>query len=141
MPERRRRCTELFRCKLIESEVELQNVDAWLAEHPKSASSGVLLDEVCDDWFRHITRLSDAGNLELGGGRGDVRVETAPRGRDEVNRDGFVVLGLELLDIALDAVNKRLAGRPKVWSRWILRIIGRGYGLGGVVRVSISGRG
>jgi hypothetical protein len=99
---------------LVERQVELQNVETWLAEHPAGLPLGVLFDELRDDLFRHVARLGDTRNLERGGGRSDVGIKTTPRGRDEVNRDGFVVLGFELLGVALDAFDRRLAGRSKV---------------------------
>ena len=71
----------------------------------------------------------DAGDLELGRGRADVRVEPAARRGDQV--DGHRALAAQLLDAGLDPVDQGGAGRAEVGAA----------GGRGVVAVGAGGRG
>src|SRR5262245_97035 len=89
----------------VQRQVEAEDVDPGLAQKPQRAPFDVLVDEAADLVLGEIARLGDAGDLEIGGLRGDVRVEAAARGGDEVDRHGRrSVLALELVDLALDAL-------------------------------------
>ena len=62
-----------------------------------------------------VACVGDARHLEEGGGRGDVGVEAAGRGGDQIDRDRrpWIVLG-ELGPVAFDPVDQGLVGRPKI---------------------------
>ena len=73
----------------------------------------------------HMARLGDARHLEQGRGRRDVGVETARRGRHQIDGDrcARVFLG-ELCRVGLDPVDQRLVRRPKVRAARIVGGIG-----------------
>src|SRR6185437_15335337 len=72
----------------IESEVELQNVDARLAEEAEGAALYLRRDELPDLRLGEAARPRDPRHLKIGRRRRDVGVEAAARGRDEVDRHG-----------------------------------------------------
>ena len=93
---------------------------------PRKRPSVLLGDELPNPILRQVPRLGDARHLEQRRFRRDVRIEAAGRGRDEVDRHGRVrVLRLQLVDVALDAVDQRLAGRAEVRAAGVGGVVGR----------------
>src|SRR5262245_48511957 len=66
----------LWRAERIEREVQLQHVDARLAEDRPLPPFGVSTDEVADAVLGQSTDARDARDLVRGGGRADVRIES-----------------------------------------------------------------
>src|SRR5260370_34757770 len=92
--------------------------------------------------FWEGARLGDARDLEQRGGRGDVGIEAAGRGGDEVNRHrGRRVLGGQLRGIGLDPVQQRLRRRAGVRSGRVGGVVRRRHRLAAVSRVGIRGGG
>ena len=91
--------------------------------------------------LRHVARRRDPLDLQQRRCRGDVGVEAARRGGDQIGRDrragGF---GLQLADILLHPVDQRLGRRCEVGAGGVGRVVGRGDGFRGVVRVGVGGR-
>ena len=71
----------------VQVEVELEDVDARLAEEPEQRLLRVAGDDRPDVASAHAARRRDPGDLVLGRRRADVRIEARRRGRDEVHRD------------------------------------------------------
>ena len=71
----------------VEGEVELEHVDAGLAEEAQRAPVRVLADQLLDGRERQVPHGGDAPRLQLRVGRRDVRVDARARGRDRVDRD------------------------------------------------------
>src|SRR3954469_21200074 len=63
----------------VEREVELEDVDALLAEEPERATGRVVVDEPLDVGDREAARLGDARRLQQGVLDRDLRVEARPR--------------------------------------------------------------
>ncbi len=72
----------------IEGEVQVEDVDAGFAEEAELALGGVLIDEVGDGGCGELAGVCDAGGLVVGGGGGDVGIETGAGGGDEIYGDG-----------------------------------------------------
>ena len=68
----------------VQGEVELEDVDARLAEEPERASLGVLVDQRPDLRLAQAAFPGDAGDLLAGVGGADVRVEAGPAGQQGV---------------------------------------------------------
>ena len=60
----------------VEIQIQLEDVDARLADETKIASGRMLGDEMPHICFVHSTFMRDTRNLKFGSGRRDVRVET-----------------------------------------------------------------
>src|ERR1035437_9020889 len=71
----------------IQREVEVQDVDAWLAEEPEGASLGVCGDQSLNLRHAQAAHSGDAGDLLLGVGRADLGVEAGPAGQQCVRGD------------------------------------------------------
>ena len=71
---------------LVEREVQLQNIDSGVAEHPEVTSIGVLLDELADFVFAQSPRFSHARKLELGITQTDLWIEAAARRSNCIRR-------------------------------------------------------
>ena len=127
-------------CQLVEVEVEFKDVDAGLAENAELTARGVLRDELADAVFRDAAGFGDAGNLEIGGVGGDVRVEAGAGGGDQVDGNGLAgVLFGELVDGALDAVNKSFVGLGQVGAAGGCGIVAIAGGRWAGMEVSIRG--
>ena len=63
--------------QLVEREIELEHVDPLLAEDAEKPVLGHVGDQRAHFVLREVARLRHSRHLELGGGRGDVGVETA----------------------------------------------------------------
>ncbi len=73
----------------------------------------------------NCARLRHAGNLEQRRFRRNMRIEAAARRGHEVDRNGSRgVLLLELLHVALHALDKGLVGRPQVRAHGVRGVIG-----------------
>jgi len=59
----------------IEGEVEVEDVDAGLAEEAELALRRVLVDEVVEGGFGEVAGVGDARDLVVGCGRRDVGIE------------------------------------------------------------------
>ena len=124
-----------LRRRAIQRQVERQHVDARLAEEAEGAALDVLVDELAHAIFRHVARLRDARHLEQRGLRRDVRIEAAAGRGHQIDRDRRRrVLLLQLVDVALDPLDQRLVGRAEIRAAGIGRVVGRGDGLGRIVR-------
>src|SRR6516225_12237009 len=127
--------------KSIECEVELEHVDALLAENAQSTILGHFRNENPHLLLRQVARLCDARHLEFGGGGRDVGIETAPRRGDEIDRDRRRrIFCLELFGVVLHAVDQCLARRPEVGAGGVVGCIGDRDRLSRIVRVGFSGR-
>src|SRR5665647_1840920 len=74
-------------CGCIQREVEVQDVDAWLAEESEGASLGVCGDQSLNLRHAQAPHSGDAGDLLLGVGRADLGVEAGPAGQQRVRGD------------------------------------------------------
>ena len=75
--------------------------------------------------LRHVTRLRNARDLEIGGLRRDVRVEPAARRGYQIDRNlGARVLLLELLHVARHPLDQRLVGRAEIGAHGVDGVIG-----------------
>ena len=82
----------------------------------------------------------DAGDLEQGGGRADVRIETGSRAGHQVDRDGHArIVLLEARHVGGHPVDQLLVGRPEVRARRGARVVARASGRG--PRVEVARRG
>ena len=75
----------------VEGEVELEDMDARFAEDAELATLGIRGDELPYGRYLKVAGTGDALDLVVGSGRTDVRVETAGRRRDQVDRYGAPV--------------------------------------------------
>src|ERR1035437_4259235 len=97
-----------------------------LAQYAKQAPSRIVLDEAAKLVLRQATRLGDPGNLEQSSGGRNVRVESAGRGGDEIDRNlGGRICRRQKIRIAFDPVDQRLRCRGLIRTSRIARIIGR----------------
>ena len=88
----------LLRAGAIQSKVQRKHINARLAEDTESTALDMLGDELAKRILRHVARLRNARDLEIGGFRRDVRVEPAARRGYQVDRNlGGRVLLLQLL--------------------------------------------
>lgn len=95
-----------LRGHLIQSEVQFQNVDAGFAEQAEIALGGVLLDQIAEGGFPQSAFMGDAGDLKIGGGRGDVGIEAGRGCGDEIDGNGLRRIFLvQSLGVGLDAVD------------------------------------
>src|SRR6478609_6515424 len=102
-------------CGTVEREIKRKNVDTGLAQDTKQSSLRMLIDELTDAILRPPARLGDARDLEQRPFRRNMGIEPASRGGNQVLRYGRArILRHEFLDIALDALNQCLVGRPHV---------------------------
>src|SRR5262245_6047578 len=102
----------LARRGTIERQVERQHVHPRLAQEAEGTTLDMLLDELPHTIFRQVARLRNTGDLEKRSGRRNVRIEAAAGGGYEIDGDGGRrVLLLELVHIALYALDQRLVGR------------------------------
>src|SRR6185312_8525714 len=126
----------LFRTRRIQRQIQRQYVNAGFAEQSGKAAFGVLGDQLTETIFRDLARLGHARHLEQRALRRNIRIEPAAGSGDEIdwNGDGRI-LGLQLVDILLDPVVQRLAGRAEVGAARIGGVIGRRHRLGGIGRV------
>jgi hypothetical protein len=60
----------------IQIQIQFQNIDAGLAQETELACLSVIRHECADVGFAHATLASDPGDLESGGFRRNVRIET-----------------------------------------------------------------
>ena len=100
--------SKLF-CQLVQSEVQVEDIDAGLAKEAELAIGDVFLDELIDAGLRDAASLGDARNLKEGCVWSDVWVEAGAGSGDQI--DGNRLAGIllrELVDGALDAVDQRL---------------------------------
>src|ERR1019366_4954459 len=74
-------------CGCVQREVEVQDVDAWLAEEPERTSLGVCGDQSLNLRNAQAPHSGDAGDLLLGVGRADLGVEAGPAGQQRVRGD------------------------------------------------------
>ena len=72
----------------IERKVQLQYIDARLAEESQLPSFDMGGDHLPDICFLQAALASHARDLKFGGRGGDVRIEARCRGCDEVDRNG-----------------------------------------------------
>ena len=63
--------------RLIEREIQLQNIHAGIAEDTEISPIGVLLDELANFVFAQSTSFSDARKLHFGITQADLRIESA----------------------------------------------------------------
>ena len=102
--------------RLVESEIELEDVDARLAEEAEAAAVGVLLDQLLHGRERQVPDGGDAPRLQLRVGGRDVGVDTRGGRRDGVDRDvvdrqARVVRRLELQDRRSGVLRRSWRGR------------------------------
>src|SRR5450759_533308 len=74
-------------CGCVQREVEVQDVDPWLAEESERASLGVLGDQCLNLCHAQAAHSGDAGDLLLGVGGADLGVEAGPAGQQRVRGD------------------------------------------------------
>ena len=127
--------------EVVEGEVQVEDIDAWFAEETELARGGVGVDEVSEGGFREVAGLGYARDLVVGGGRGNVGVEAAGGGGDEVYGDwGFRgVLGGGYT--GLDAVDEGLAGGGEVGAAGRGGVVAGAGGGGAAVEVGVAGEG
>ena len=77
----------LSRARLHRAPVELEDVDAWLAEESSRAALRVLGDQRPNLGLAQATLARDLDDLLLGVRRADVWVETGPAGEQRVRWD------------------------------------------------------
>src|SRR5260370_41077439 len=87
---------------LIQLQVQLQNIHARLTEESALAAFGVLRDQLQKLVFSNASGPGDAGNLELGSRRHDMRITACPSRCDQGTRDRLTrLLLLQRGNIAL----------------------------------------
>ena len=108
--------------RVVESEVQLENVDARLAEQAEVAACDVLLDELADLRFAEAARLGDARRLKIRVVGRDVGIEPEPEVVTSIDRHGLARDSRgQLVDVALNALHElgirlrevRTAGRRR----------------------------
>src|SRR5215470_15823970 len=91
----------------VKGHVQRQHVHPRLAKKTQGSAFDMLVDKLTHSVLRQVARFGNARHLEEGSFGRNVRIEPATGGGNEINRHlGAGVLGLELLDIALDAVDQ-----------------------------------
>ena len=129
----RREDASLCHSGSIECEVELEDVDARLAEEAEAAAVGVLLDQLLDGREGQMADGRDATRLERGVGRRDVGIDAGARRRhgvdgNVVDREPRVVRPLELEDrlgVLRDELREIRARRPEVQEGRRARVVRR----------------
>src|SRR5262245_24769376 len=71
---------------LVEREVQLQNIDAGLAEHAEITAIDVLLDEFANFVFAQGTSFSDTRDLQLSITHADLWIKAAARSSNCIRR-------------------------------------------------------
>src|SRR5216683_5764236 len=104
--------------EIVQRQVELEHVDAGLAQNAGPSRARMVDDQRADGIFAQPAYLGDALHLEFSSCRTDVRVEAAAGGGDHADRDlgrrNPGVLLEELFQALLRCIDKRLVGRAKV---------------------------
>jgi hypothetical protein len=67
----------LTRCRAVESQVEFEHIDVWLAEETDQAVARVFGDKLTDPIFRQIAGLCNPGHLKQGRFRRDMWIKPA----------------------------------------------------------------
>src|SRR5262245_10728267 len=75
----KRKCGLLSSVRLVEREIQLQNIDPRVTEDAEITATGVLLDELANFVLAQRTSFSNARDLELGIAQADLRIESATR--------------------------------------------------------------
>src|ERR1700752_1963674 len=65
---------------LVQRQIQLQHVHARFTKHAELAASRITIDQRLHVVGGELTRFGDAFDLVRGGGRADLRIETAARG-------------------------------------------------------------
>src|SRR5262249_62002702 len=90
----------------VEIEVEFQHVYNRFAEEAKLPARSMRLYQAPYLIFTHSALLRHTRYLEFGSRGRDVRIETRPRSRHQVNRHRLArIFRLQLFGVGLDAVN------------------------------------
>ena len=98
----------------VEFEIELEHVDASLAEEAEGSRFGVRIDELANLRFRHPAFAGYAWNLKVCCCWGDVRIKAGRRRRDEVDRNGRSrVFRARRIDVRLDGINQLLVRQTR----------------------------
>src|SRR5258708_5369395 len=126
----------LTRCRAVESQVEFEHIDARLAEETDEAVARVFGDKLADPIFRQVAGLGNPRDLKQGPFRRDMWVKPAAGRGHEIGRNlSRRIFQFQLFNVALDALDQRLAGRSEIRASRICRVVGRRNSLCGVVRV------
>src|SRR5258705_207881 len=115
-------------CSGVEREIELEYVDARLAEHPELAPFRVFVHELAQPTLGNASGFRNSFNLVLRGGRGDVRIEPRGRSGDQVPRHRG--LSAEVLDATFYRLRQGGVGRSLVRARGGGAVVGHGRGRG-----------
>ena len=75
--------------RLVELEVECQDIYAWLTEKSELPSFRVSCDQLPDCIFAHAPLTRHARNLKLRSGGGDIRIEAGRRCCEQVMGTGL----------------------------------------------------
>src|SRR5215475_14393267 len=105
----------LTRSRAIESQVEFEHVDAGLAEETDQAVARVFSDKPADAILRQVASLGNPRDLKQGGFGRDMRIKPAAGRGHEIGWDlSRRIFLLQLFDVAPDALDQRLVGRPEI---------------------------
>lgn len=82
----------------MKGQIERQDIDARLSEKAPLAVFCVFVHESPNNVFLHVTQSCDSPNLIFGGGRADVRVETASGCCHKIDGDWRCVVGISCFE-------------------------------------------
>eukprot|EP01022_Parablepharisma_sp_SALTPOND_P006709 TRINITY_DN12717_c1_g1_i1.p1 TRINITY_DN12717_c1_g1~~TRINITY_DN12717_c1_g1_i1.p1 ORF type:complete len:1877 (-),score=641.20 TRINITY_DN12717_c1_g1_i1:7532-13162(-) len=115
----------------IQGQVQLEHIDARLAEQAPLRGFAVAPDQGPDLVHAHTALTGHAGRLVVSGVRADVRIETTGRGRQQVDGNGALVAGVGLLQglgTILGGLLQGRVGRAQVAAAGGHAVIGEGPG-------------
>src|ERR1039458_9639820 len=102
---------------LIESKVQIQHVDARLAQHTHLPSSGIFFDEPAKAIFTETACLCYARHLVVRRIRSDIRVQPRSRHSDQIDGNRLsCIRRTQLVDVALESLYKFRIGLGEVRS-------------------------
>ena len=120
--------TVMLMCaQIIQREVELQDIYPRFAEETELLALGLLCDECRHVTLGQVPLAGDAGDLVIRCSDADIRIEAAPRGGDEIDRNrlGIGRIGrMEGIDPGLYLIDESRVGRADIRAGGYRGIIG-----------------
>ena len=127
--------------KLVQRQIELQNVDARLADEAGETLLDLRLDQGADAALGQLARGGDGGRLRQRELRRDMRIEAGSRSRHRIRSHHVDAARREFrLDRGVYAIDELLRGGPEIGAAGVRRIIRRVDRLARIIRVGRARR-
>src|SRR5580658_3629311 len=99
----------------VEFEVQLEDIDARLAEEAEVAPLGMFCDDGSQVLFRNPPNACDARNLKFRSRWRNMRIETRAGTRNEIDWYRHIgIFGLKFCDVAIYAIGERFVRWPEI---------------------------